>query len=292
MHLRVDDEARVPHQAAAAEGRGGHLVAIVTGASRGIGRYIADALEDAGYTVERGSSAVAPITDRASLTSWVEGIVARHGRVDVLVNDAGVIDAEVDLFASDPEEWWHVQEVNVLGAYLMTWLVAPHMIASGGGRIVNLNSGAALRPGAVASGYNASKTALSRITGSTHVVGWDRGIRAFDLMPGVVYTDMTAGMAVHAGRTDWTDPADVTDLVLALVSGRLDAWSGRFLRAGLSTVADLQVRAAPGLGPEERTLVLAHGAHDPMHSAPPPRGGQHAQVAADSHVTVALLADA
>ena len=66
----------------------------------------------------------------------------------MLVNNAGVIDTEVDLFASDPEQWWHTQEVNVLGAYLMTWLVAPHMLAAGGGRVVNLNSGAARRPGA------------------------------------------------------------------------------------------------------------------------------------------------
>ena len=261
----LDDGGDVAPEPAAAEGRGGHLVAIVTGASRGIGLFVADALEEAGYAVERGSSAVAPVTERAALTAWVDEIVDRHGRIDVLVNNAGIIDAEVDLFDSDPEEWWHVQEVNVLGPYLMTWLVAPLMIASGGGRIVNVNSGAALRPGEVASGYNVSKAALSRITGSTHVGGWDRGIRAFDFMPGVVYTDMTAGMAVHAGRTDWTDPADVTDLVLALVSGRLDAWSGRFLRAGLSTVADLQARAAAGLGPEERTLVLARGPHDPMH---------------------------
>ena len=265
MHPRVDDVGDVTPKTAEVRGRRGHHVAIVTGASRGIGRMIADALVDAEYTVERGSSAVAPITDLARLTCWVEGIVARHGRVDVLVNNAGVIDAEVDLFASDPEEWWRVQEVNVLGPYLMTWLVAPHMIASGGGRIVNLNSGAAIHPGEVASGYNVSKAALSRITGSTHLGGWDRGIRAFDLMPGVVCTDMTAGMAVHAGRTDWTDPADVTDLVLALVSGELDAWSGRFVRACLSTVADLQARASAGLGPEERTLVLAHGPHDPMH---------------------------
>ena len=237
----------------------------MTGASRGIGRYIADALDGAGYTVERGSSAVAPITDRARLTSWVERIVARHGRVDVLVNNAGVIDAEVDLFASDPEEWWRVQEVNILGPYLMTWLVAPHMIASGGGRIINVNSGAALRPGEVTSGYNVSKTALSRITGSTHAAGWDRGIRAFDFMPGAVCTYMTAGMAVHAGRTDWTDPAEVTDLVLALVSGELDAWSGRFVHAGPTTVADLQAIAAAGLDPEERTLVLAHASHAPLH---------------------------
>ena len=143
----LDDEGEVVPETVAAEGRGGHLVAVVTGASRGIGRHVADALEDAGYAVERGSSSVAPVTDREALTAWVDEVVERHGRVDVLVNNAGVIDDEVDLFASDPEQWWHVQEVNVLGAYLMTWLVAPHMLAAGGGRVVNLNSGAARRAG-------------------------------------------------------------------------------------------------------------------------------------------------
>ena len=260
----LDDEGDVAPEPVAAEGRGGHPVAIVTGASRGIGRYVADALEDAGYAVERGSTAVAPVTDRAALTAWVDEVVERHGRIDVLVNNAGVIDAEVDLFASDPDEWWGVQEVNVLGAYLMTWLVAPHMLAAGGGRVVNLNSGAARRAGGGASAYNVSKAALARLTGSTHLAGWDRGIRAFDLMPGVVRTDMTTGMDAHAGRVQWTEPGAVTELVLALVSGELDAWSGRFVRAGIDTVDSLRARAERGLTADERTLVLALAADDPL----------------------------
>jgi NAD(P)-dependent dehydrogenase (short-subunit alcohol dehydrogenase family) len=260
----VDDEGEVAPEPASEDGRGGHLVAIVTGASRGIGRYVADALEDAGYAVERGSSAVAPVTDRAALAAWVEEVVDRHGRIDVLVNNAGVIDTEVDLFASDPEQWWSVQEVNVLGPYLMTWLCAPHLLAGRGGRVVNLNSGAACRAGGDASAYNVSKTALARVTGSTHLAGWARGIRAFDLMPGVVRTDMTTSMDAHAGRTEWTEPAEVTDLVLGLVSGELDAWSGRFVRAGIDTVASLRARADAGLAPDERTLVLALGEHDPL----------------------------
>ncbi len=260
----LDDGGDVAPEPAAAEGRGGHLVAIVTGASRGIGRFVADALEEAGYAVERGSSAVAPVTERAALTAWVDEIVDRHGRIDVLVNNAGIIDAEVDLFDSDPEEWWHVQEVNVLGAYLMTRLVAPHMLAAGAGRVVNMNSGAARRAGADASAYNVSKTALARLTGSTHLAGWGRGVRAFDLMPGVVRTDMTEGMDAHASRTEWTDPDAVAGLVLALVSGELDAWSGRFVRAGADTVESLRARADAGLAADERTLVLALGPDDPL----------------------------
>ncbi len=247
-----------------APGQGGHLVAVVTGASRGIGRHVAQALEDAGYAVERGSTAVAPIADRAAVTAWVEEIVERQGRIDVLVNNAGVIDTEVDVFASDPDQWWHTQEVNVLGPYLMTWLVAPHMLAAGGGRVVNINSGAARRASAVASGYNVSKTALARLTGSTHLAGWERGIRAFDLMPGVVRTEMTEAMEAHAGRIEWTDPDEVTDLVLALASGALDDWSGRFVRAGVDTVDSLTAMAERGLDPGERVLDLVLRPEDPL----------------------------
>ncbi len=245
-------------------GRGGHLVAVVTGASRGIGRHVALALEDAGWVVERGSSTVAPVTDREALTAWVAEVVERQGRIDLLVNNAGVIDAEVDLFASDPDEWWHVQEVNVLGSYLMTWLVAPHLLAAGGGRVVNLNSGAGRRAGAVATGYNVSKTALARVTGSTHLAGWDRGIRAFDLMPGVVRTDMTEAMEAHADRTEWTTPEEVCALVLALASGELDAFSGRFVRAGIDTPESLRALAEQGLDPGERMLDLVLRDGDPL----------------------------
>ena len=106
-------------------------VAVVTGASRGIGHHIADALDGAGYAVERGSSTVAEVTDQASVEQWVADIVGRHGRIDVLVNNAGVIDAEVPLEESDPEQWWSTMEVNVLGPYLMTRFVLQHLAAAG-----------------------------------------------------------------------------------------------------------------------------------------------------------------
>jgi NAD(P)-dependent dehydrogenase (short-subunit alcohol dehydrogenase family) len=240
-------------------------VAVVTGASRGIGHHIAQALEQGGYAVERGSRAVAEVTDRASVERWVEQIAARRGRIDVLVNNAGVIDAEVPIEESDPDEWWQTMQVNVLGPYLMVRCVMPHLAAAGGGRVINLNSGAGVRPGAHASAYNASKTALARVTGSTHLSGRAHGIRAFDLAPGVVHTDMTASMRAHEGRTEWTSPEQVTDLVLALASGELDAWSGRMVRAGIDTVASLRARAAAGLRESDRTITLVPwGADDPL----------------------------
>jgi NAD(P)-dependent dehydrogenase (short-subunit alcohol dehydrogenase family) len=106
---------------------------------------------------------------------------------------------------------------------------------------------------------------LARVTGSTHLSGWQRGIRAFDLAPGVVRTDMTEAMRVHRGRTDWTSPAEVTALVLAMADGTLDAWSGRLVRAGVDTVASLSRRAAAGLGERDRTVgLLPWGSDDPL----------------------------
>ena len=116
----------------------------------------------------------------------------------MLVNNAGVIDTEVDLFASDPEQWWHTQEVNVRGR--LPDDLAGRPAHAGRRRRAHRQRQQRRRPpaGADASAYNVSKTALARVTGSTHLAGWARGIRAFDLMPGVVRTDMTEAMDAHA----------------------------------------------------------------------------------------------
>ena len=241
-----------------------HPVAIVTGASRGIGRHIADALVAAGYAVARGSSSVAPVTDRDAVERWVADVLDEHGRVDLLVNNAGVIDREVPLLDSDPDQWWATVEVNVRGAYLMTWAVGralrDRLASTAGLRVVNLNSGSGLRAGTVATAYNLSKSALARLTGSTHLAG----IPSLDLMPGVVRTDMTDSMLAHVGRTDWTEPADVTALVVAFGAGELDAWSGRFVRAGVDTPESLHA-ATPSLREGDRMLTLQlWGGDDPL----------------------------
>lgn len=238
-------------------------VAIVTGASRGIGKHVADALEAQGYAVARGSRDVAPVTDQQAVERWVAEILDEHDRVDLLVNNAGVIDTEVGLLDSDPDQWWETVEINVRGAYLCTWAVGRALRDRHGStdslRVVNLNSGAGLRAGEVATAYNLSKTALARLTGSTHLAG----IPCLDLMPGVVRTDMTEAMDAHRDRTEWTDPADVAELVLSFAAGELDAWSGRFVRAGTDTPASLRAAAAI-LGERNRMLNLEPYEGDPV----------------------------
>jgi len=249
--------------------------ALVTGASRGIGRALAVGLAAAGLDVavlardERlleetaeevraaGARALvlaADVTDGSAVRAAVEQVEDRLGPVDLLVNNAGVIDAEVPLWESDPERWWAVVETNVRGPFLLSHAVVPRMLARGGGRVVDLNSGAGTRDSARSTAYYVSKTALFRIGGALHEAGYDRGLRSFEVAPGVVRTDMTLSMPVHQDRTEWTDPADVVALVAAIARGELDALSGRYLRAGADTPESLRALAARGLAPDSRRL--------------------------------------
>lgn len=274
--------------APAAGTTGERRVAVVTGASRGIGRILAEALAREGWAValvardpaRLGSAAAAlqeeglrvlavpaDVTRPEEVAALAEQVTTQLGPADLLVNNAGRIETETVLWETDPRLWWDVVETNVRGPFLLTHAFVPGMLARGGGRIININTGSGTRDGDVYTAYAASKAALFRITGGTHEAGHDRGIRAFDLAPGVVQTDMTGSMPVHHDRTEWTSPEQVAELALALASGELDAWSGRMVRAGVDTVADLKRRAAAGLPQDARTLRLRPwGPDDPLGS--------------------------
>ncbi|GAA3802978.1 SDR family NAD(P)-dependent oxidoreductase [Cellulomonas soli] len=263
--------------------------ALVTGAGRGIGRGIALGLARAGYAValvgrtrahldavaaqvaELGATAVvatADLVDAAAVRSAVarvEAAFAGLGGIGLLVNNAGVIErAETDFVADDVEDMWRVVETNVRGPMLVTHAVLPGMLARGGGRVLDLNSGAGHRAMGTYTGYGISKGALARLTTAIDAQYRDRGIRTLDLAPGVVATDMTAGMPVHDDRTAWTSVEDVAELVRAFGDGELDAWSGRFVRAGADTVDSLLAVTDEVLATDARRLRLStFGAHDP-----------------------------
>lgn len=260
--------------------------AVVTGGSRGIGAHLSRALADAGWHVVvcarsqesmraiRGdltaaghdfSTLAVDVTDGAEVERLVQHVHEHRPSLDLLVNCAGLIEAEVPIWEADPEQWWDVMVTNVRGPFLMTRAVAPIMIEQGGGRIINLNSGAATRADPSLSAYTASKSALARITGATAAAGDGHGLYAFDLAPGVVKTDMTQAMDVHQGRTEWTDPQDVIELALALADGELDGFSGRMVRAGSDDLDTLRLKSAEGLADRARTIALqTWGDDDPM----------------------------
>ncbi|RIK12079.1 MAG: 3-oxoacyl-ACP reductase [Acidobacteria bacterium] len=262
-------------RAAEAGGAAANRVALVTGASRGIGDHLVRALLGAGWAVvglsrsgrvADGADGVAcDVTAAPEVDGAVAGVIGRYGRVDLLVNCAGLVEPEVPLWEADVEQWWQVMVTNVRGPFLLTRAVVPHMIAAGGGRVVNLNSGAGTRERPDLTAYCASKSALARLTGGVAVAGAPHGVHAFDLAPGVVETDMTHSMRMHEGRTEWTDPDDVAALLLAIADGALDGFSGRFVRAGADDLDQLRRRSAAGLAEGQRMLRLRPwGDDDPL----------------------------
>ncbi|WP_101651650.1 SDR family oxidoreductase [Brevibacterium ihuae] len=262
---------------------------LVTGGSRGIGRHLAEGFAAAGHPVlltatdrARAESAAAEIAagtggrvagapldvadpdSVAALLDRVTALEAESGRrLRVLVNNAGVIESsEGPLWEADPADLVRVIETNTIGPLLVLHRFVPHLleVARATGepvRIIDLNSGSGAAGTPAYAAYSASKAALFRIADSVDHYGRDAGLRIFEMSPGVIESDMTHGMPIHAARTgdDWTSPAELVDLALALAAGGLDAWSGRYVRAGVDTPDALAARA-DALGEHTRRLHL------------------------------------
>jgi len=262
--------------------------ALVTGAGRGIGRGIALGLARAGWSVGlvgrtrahldaaaadcraanpsiRVAVADVDLVDPEAVAAAVAALTGELGDLDLLVNNAGVVErAELPFAADDVADAWRVIETNVRGPMLVTHAVLPGMLARGGGRVVNLSSGSAHRATGTSTGYGISKGALSRFTRLLDHQYRAAGLRVFDVAPGVVATDMTAGMVMHEGRTEWTPVEAVAELVVAVGEGRLDALSGRFMRAGADTPESLLAAADRIVAADARVLrLVADGPDDP-----------------------------
>jgi NAD(P)-dependent dehydrogenase (short-subunit alcohol dehydrogenase family) len=238
-------------------------VALVTGASTGIGRALVDGLaargvavaglarneerltaamaEVAGTTGVRTLAVAADVTDRAAVDAAVARVADELGRVDLLVNNAGVIDAdEVPVWEADPDQWWDVVGSHIRGAQLLVRAVVPGMLARGHGRVVNIGSGMGIRAHRDYSAYSVAKTGLMRLTEALDLSLQGSGVHAFDVAPGVVDTPMTRSMEMWRDFTDWTPPERVVELITAIAAGELDAWAGRFIRAGKDDVETLR----------------------------------------------------
>jgi NAD(P)-dependent dehydrogenase (short-subunit alcohol dehydrogenase family) len=215
--------------------------ALVTGGGRGIGANIARELARAGMEVTvtgrtadevravaeeiGGHAVVGDVSRREDVARWC----GDTGPVDLLVNNAGIAGPQDAL--PDLDDWWHVFEVNVLGVYMCCHVYAEWMIERGGGRIVNVASGAAYLPANAmgSTAYPASKAAVHRFSEVLAADLTPRNVFVFSISPGLVRTKLTE---THFGDdAPWTPPECAPRLVHALATGEFDALAGRYLHA-------------------------------------------------------------
>jgi 3-oxoacyl-[acyl-carrier protein] reductase len=228
-----------------------HGIALVTGGGRGIGANIARELAADGWSVvvaartqdqidavaeEIGGRAIQmDVSDRES----VERGFAEAGDVELLVANGGIGGHDGATWEVDPEEWWRVLEINMLGVHLSCRAAIPGMLERASGRIVITGSGAAYLPGSSNTSYTSSKAAVCRY-GETLANELDGRIPVFFFSPGLVKTEMTASFG---DDLPWTPPELAPQLVRVLASGRADALAGRYIHAEHDDIEDLIRRA-------------------------------------------------
>lgn len=218
-------------------------VALVTGASSGIGRATALALSRAGATVAGGARRVerlhglvasAPtemlavhldVTDQRSVTDAVADVVAKFGRLDVVVNNAGLMQSGM-IVGADTGEWVRMVQTNLLGSMFVAHAALPHLIASKGALVqVSSTSG---RTASVGSGvYAATKFGITAFSESLRQEVTGQGVRVIVIQPGFVATELTdhitdpvmRAAAAEIGQSMRPlDPEDVADAVVYALS--------------------------------------------------------------------------
>lgn len=240
-------------------------VALITGAGRGIGRALAvefarqgaavAAIARTGHEIndtveliqEFGCKAIAveaDVTAPDAVQRAVECTERELGPISILVNNAGVAGPTGPIWQTDSTEWWRTIETHLRGAFLFTSAAVPGMIGRGGGHVLTMASGAALKPQSYFSAYGVAKTAQVRLMETLAEEGREHGIIAFSVSPGFVHTDMVESMiadpAVQMWRSEYVervikdrargDPAaaieKATRLCVTLASGHANLLSG------------------------------------------------------------------
>lgn len=203
-------------------------VAMVSGATRGIGRAVTERLLAAGYTVsagvrdpsrlpahERLSGHAFDAASPGSADAWVAATLARHGRIDALVNAAG-INPRGTLLDPDESAFDAMWTVNAKGPMRVIRAAWPHLVAAGEGRVVNISSLSGKRVRNDNLGYAMSKFAVMALTQEVRRQGWDHGIRATAVCPGFVDTDMTSHVT-KVSRESMSRPEDIAALIEAVL---------------------------------------------------------------------------
>ncbi len=241
---------------------------LITGASRGIGAATARIFAEAGarlVLMARSSGALedlardlgavahaGDVAEFADMAAAVQIAQDRHGGLDVLIGNAGVIAPISPLATSDPADWARAININLTGVYNGMRAAIPVMQAAKRGTILTVSSGAAHRPVEGWSAYCASKAGAAMLTASADLEAREHGLRIMGLSPGTVATDMQRDVKASGinpvSQLDWSEhiPADWPARALLWMCGPdADAHLG-----GEISLRDPEMRAAIGLGKE------------------------------------------
>lgn len=239
---------------------------VITGASRGIGAAAAEAMAAAGarllllardgekvaaVAARTGGEAFAcDVADHAQVAAAVARAVQAFGRIDVLVNNAGVIAPIGPLATSDPGAWSGAADINFKGVYNGMRAVLPVMLGRGGGTIISVSSGAAHNPLEGWSHYCSAKAAAFMLTRCAHLELKGRGIRAMSLSPGTVATDMQR--EIRASGINPVSQIDFSTHIAPEQVARALVWLATEAAADLAgqevSLRDPEIRERMGMG--------------------------------------------
>ena len=231
-------------------------IVLVTGAGLGIGRAIAERFAEVGSAVavndidgeaaagtSQGISAAggtamavpADVADSSQVGAMVDAVMAEHGRIDVLVNNAGIVSPTRHFFEADEAWWRRIIDVNLTGHFLVSHPVARIMAKNGGGAIINMSSGGATRAHRSFTAYDATKGGIEALTRAMALDLGPYNVRVNALVPGAIDTsgmslDQRAvrGENVPLGRVG--EPLDLTGAALFLASDDASYITGETLR--------------------------------------------------------------
>jgi NAD(P)-dependent dehydrogenase (short-subunit alcohol dehydrogenase family) len=207
-------------------------VAVITGASGGLGTHVSRAFLDAGYGVmgiARRIPALEPphpsfvpleadLSHRDSTERAIEAAFARFQRIDVLAHLVGGFSGGKPVVETDQESWDRMFEVNVNSAFNLFRAVLPRMRRAGGGRIIAIGSRLALEPAANAVAYGASKAALVSLVRTVAAENKSAGITANIVLPSTMDTPANRQAMPGANVSRWVQPASVASLLVWLAS--------------------------------------------------------------------------
>jgi NAD(P)-dependent dehydrogenase (short-subunit alcohol dehydrogenase family) len=204
--------------------------AMVSGASRGVGAAIAQRLAADGWSLSLGlrDPAASPLpdalacrfdaTDPATAQPWVDATLDRFGRIDALVNNAGIL-RMVDFAQGSEDDLDALWAVNVKAPFRLIRAALPHLRAAGQGRVINIASTDAKRfRQGTSVGYAMTKHALLAMTQAVRFAGWDDGVRATALCPGAIDTDLIANLPGVTPKQDRLTPETVAGMVAFILT--------------------------------------------------------------------------